>query len=525
MMWSEPFLVKTRDGQEVAVLLMDTQGAFDSKQTVGESAKLFALSTMTSSVQIYNLFHNIQEDDLQNLELFTDYGRLALKDFDEAPFQRLIFLVRDWSYLHEYEFGSSGGNAFLDSKLKVDRRQPFEVQRVRKFIRSSFDRVDCFLMPHPGDTVAKNQTFQGDLNDVDHIFLEQVEQFVPFLLGRKNVVPKKVNGQAVTGKQLLELFTRYADVFGEGSLPEPKSLLEATAQVSNSMAVSAAAELYRAKMEGSFGKNVSVCHFSENLIRQHEAYLAEATGLFNNTRKMGPDTLIEPFRIQLISEIEHSLKYYASLNRLKCSILEQARTSVDIKKQLEDLSLKYKNLQTIHTGEEGMAITAARRHYMSKMEDKAGRLSPSIDSLVLEQLNDQYYEEAVQIFRNLTLNENQSKEASEDLLKSDISKLFEYHKSQNDLKIVLEKHTLNNQVIRKQITDMAEQHEDLQFGLEVMQKSLEKNRDDGMMSFVMKFVAEWSGGIIQILSDKYGVGNIIGTSKDESLPFVLERVD
>ncbi len=37
---------------QVAVLLLDTQGAFDSQSTIKDCATLFALSTMTSSVQV-----------------------------------------------------------------------------------------------------------------------------------------------------------------------------------------------------------------------------------------------------------------------------------------------------------------------------------------------------------------------------------------------------------------------------------------------------------------------------------------
>lgn len=51
---------------------MDTQGAFDSESTVRDCATVFALSTMISSVQIYNLSQNIQEDDLQHLQVSLD---------------------------------------------------------------------------------------------------------------------------------------------------------------------------------------------------------------------------------------------------------------------------------------------------------------------------------------------------------------------------------------------------------------------------------------------------------------------
>ena len=72
-MWSEPFEVTLPSGERACVLLMDTQGAFDSQSTVKDCATVFALSTMLSSVQVYNITGNIQEDDLQHLQVLTDW--------------------------------------------------------------------------------------------------------------------------------------------------------------------------------------------------------------------------------------------------------------------------------------------------------------------------------------------------------------------------------------------------------------------------------------------------------------------
>lgn len=58
LMWSEPFIINLDDGTDVAVLLMDTQGAFDSKHTLHVTTEVFALSVLTSSLQgkVKNLF-------------------------------------------------------------------------------------------------------------------------------------------------------------------------------------------------------------------------------------------------------------------------------------------------------------------------------------------------------------------------------------------------------------------------------------------------------------------------------------
>jgi len=86
---------------------------------------------MLSSVLVYNLTSNIQEDDLQHLQLFTEYGRLAVEDSGETPFQKLMFLVRDWSFPYDHEFGLEGGKEILDKRLQVSAKQHPTLQALR----------------------------------------------------------------------------------------------------------------------------------------------------------------------------------------------------------------------------------------------------------------------------------------------------------------------------------------------------------------------------------------------------------
>jgi len=64
---------------QASVLLMDTQGAFDSMSTVKDCATVFALSTLLSSVQVYNLMSNVQEDDLQHLQVNLFIGECSAR--------------------------------------------------------------------------------------------------------------------------------------------------------------------------------------------------------------------------------------------------------------------------------------------------------------------------------------------------------------------------------------------------------------------------------------------------------------
>lgn len=74
-MWETPFIRKSQTGEDIAIFLIDTQGMFDSETSQMLTASIFGLSTLLSSYQIYNVDKRVQEDNLQHLALFTEYGR------------------------------------------------------------------------------------------------------------------------------------------------------------------------------------------------------------------------------------------------------------------------------------------------------------------------------------------------------------------------------------------------------------------------------------------------------------------
>lgn len=47
-----------------------------------------------------------------------------------------MFLIRDWPFAYEHEYELKGGNKLLEKKLITNDKQSFQLQRVRKHIRS-----------------------------------------------------------------------------------------------------------------------------------------------------------------------------------------------------------------------------------------------------------------------------------------------------------------------------------------------------------------------------------------------------
>uniref|UniRef100_A0A3Q3IKE9 GB1/RHD3-type G domain-containing protein n=1 Tax=Monopterus albus TaxID=43700 RepID=A0A3Q3IKE9_MONAL len=309
--WSDVFVVDKPDGSKVAVLLVDTQGAFDSQSTIKDCATVFALSTMTSSVQVYNLSQNIQEDDLQHLQLFTEYGRLAMEEIYLKPFQSLMFLIRDWSYPYEHHYGVEGGNAFLEKRLQVKQNQHEELQNVRKHIHSCFSNIGCFLLPHPGLEVATNPCFDGRLRDINGDFKRELAKLVPLLLAPERLVEKEIGGNKVTCRDLVEYFKAYIKIYQGEELPHPKSMLQATAEANNLTAVVCGGDkpyIAPADLE----------HF-------HEEFREHSVRYFRSVKKMGGEEFCQRYQNQLESELDEAYTNFSKHNDGK-NIFYAART-------------------------------------------------------------------------------------------------------------------------------------------------------------------------------------------------------
>ncbi|KAL0974171.1 hypothetical protein UPYG_G00216540 [Umbra pygmaea] len=301
-LWSEVFLVEKSNGKQVAVLLMDTQGAFDNQSTVKDCATIFALSTMTSSMQIYNLSQNIQEDDLQQLQLFTEYGRLAMDEIFLKPFQSLMFLIRDWSFPYEYKYGPEGGKHFLEKRLQVKESQHKELQSVREHIYSCFTSISCYLLPHPGLKVATSPAFKGQLSDVSKDFKEELHKLIPKLLSPENLAEKEINGTKVTCRGLVEFFKAYIKIYQGEDLPHPKSMLMATAEANNLAAVAAAKDQYYKNMEKVCGGDLPYVN-PDSLEEKHRFFLQDSLHLFSSTKKMGGKEFCDHYQDQLEAEL------------------------------------------------------------------------------------------------------------------------------------------------------------------------------------------------------------------------------
>nr|CAB3224308.1 atlastin-2 [Phallusia mammillata] len=235
LIYSKPFVIKNLKGRKTAVFLMDTQGLFDSDSSMTKCSSIFALSTLISSMQIYNLSQQIQEDNLQYLQLFTDYGRalheIATSNKNQKPFQHLMFLIRDWP--HESEgFGWEGGKKVLTKILVTKKSADDDLKSVRKYIMASFETVECFLMPHPGREIASRKdgdnTFEP--HKMDEMFRAYVDSLARDLFSPQRLALKRIGGKEGTCGNMIDLISGMLHNFNPKTAPHISTLFQSAAE-------------------------------------------------------------------------------------------------------------------------------------------------------------------------------------------------------------------------------------------------------------------------------------------------------
>ena len=347
LMWSEPFPVTLPTGEQAVILLMDTQGTFDNQSTVHESSTVFALSTLLSSLQIFNIMGNLQNDDLEHLQLFTEYGRMALDDTNTKPFQKLLFLVRDWQFAHQLQLGARGGDILVSEWLQNQSGKK-ELEKVRRHIRDCFSEISGFLLPHPGQKVAGSPNFDGSSNDMDPAFVAGLQELMPKILAPENLTIKTIAGNPVTAGDLYTFFGTYTNLFQSDKLPKPKNIMQATAEANNMAAAQEAKSQYIKEME-CLGREDQPSLDQDQLFRKHREAATKAETAFSNRKKMGDWKTSEEYRKKLVQGMEEWFRF-----------AEQANNT---KREKERLDAENHNLGLVGT---------CKMTYMSEMDPVAG---------------------------------------------------------------------------------------------------------------------------------------------------------
>ena len=148
-------------------------------------------------------------------------------------------------------------------------------------------------------------------------FYKHLTEFVTSSLAPENLVPKTIAGKTVRSKEMVDYFQKYLEIFNGDEMPEPKSIFQTTAEVTNLHAVSSAREHYLAGME-ELGLTASSPALEDRQLELgHQEVMARAVQLFTNQSKFGGQDFANHFHEVLVKDINVKFDFFTQLNGSK----------------------------------------------------------------------------------------------------------------------------------------------------------------------------------------------------------------
>ena len=121
----------------------------------------------------------------------------------------------------------------------------------------------------------------------------------------------QVNEEELTATALLCYFKAYTALYAAGDLPQPKTVVNATAEANNAAAKANAFKTYTRAMERQCSSKRMLS--DEQFQVAHKAAVEAALSAFDSTKKMGGKDLMSKFKESLSAEITDSHKFFLNV--------------------------------------------------------------------------------------------------------------------------------------------------------------------------------------------------------------------
>ncbi|XP_076807325.1 uncharacterized protein LOC143450599 [Clavelina lepadiformis] len=341
--WNKPYMITKKDGQKLALILMDTQGSFDPNSSESDSA-IFAFSTLLSSLQMYNLKERIKMNELESLAIFTRYAEMAgTKAAKGSCFQTLLLLVRDWQDDVAFKFGmdeeEGDKESYLQHVLRRYTGNDENLKAVRDGITRAFKNVKCALLPHPGMIISGHLKPDDGREDKGTLLMKDIsENFKNYVvivfktILQKYVEAKMVGDQVMTGTGLYNFAINLFQLLEDGKIQNPQSAMKALDVVLAQTLLQKLEEKYDQEMEQISG---SYCTEKE-LMERHEKKLAEVEKKYEDEFNTPYPEHKETYKTQLINAIGPLLKKHKQIR-----LTNEARLRVQYEELIEQIQVEY----------------------------------------------------------------------------------------------------------------------------------------------------------------------------------------
>ena len=247
LFWDEPFVIRGKDGREMCLLIMDTQGLWDYDTPNEFNVCIFGLSAVLSSLLIFNSKGFLNTEQLKSFSSLSEFSKGVASHV--KAFQQLDFLIRDFTDYNSDSDDKMMANVYNREQMRNLRAKPQTKNEVKR-IDSCFEHFDIFCLPKPGDIDSAN--YDGSIQKIHPLFMcilsDTIVRFV------KDIQPKRIHGAELTVEAFAqscwigEVTSRFAldcsELFNnQEDFPDSSSVLEAMYSSINRSVMKAALEV------------------------------------------------------------------------------------------------------------------------------------------------------------------------------------------------------------------------------------------------------------------------------------------
>ena len=320
--YEKPIIIKKNETHNIAIILLDTPGLFDTNTDQFTIITIFGLATLLSSYLIYNIDKRIQEDTLQNLALFTEYAKQA--DIKHKSINTILpiidILVRDFQSLDGIMVDNLDEYCknYLEQILR--KRGNDDLDSTRNIILSY--NIICNILPHPGlELTKKNTKIMSDIFTTD--FRLFVNNYI------NNLKSKLDDCNTFSNSKYLFLVDKYVNIFTESKnkFPKAKLLIDAIDECNTRESKDIALELYLNEMEylinKSYCQESTLYQFHDKsltkslLFLEENKFLEKQTDIYNTIKQSMIDEIQLKFdKLLLINKQRNPLNKFKKINPL-----------------------------------------------------------------------------------------------------------------------------------------------------------------------------------------------------------------
>lgn len=186
-------------GGKMGVLLMDTQGLWDSTASNQMNYSIYGLSCILSSYLIINFKGVVETIQLTTMSTQTQFSRDLQESITGTPFQHLDILIRDSPDIDAKNGTMADVERVNGELLREMTESPELIQSVRE-IQHCFDRFDVHCLPNPGviDTVG----YDGNIGSINRPFLIALGHYIEDI--SMKLQPRKLDDEILNGFMFME---------------------------------------------------------------------------------------------------------------------------------------------------------------------------------------------------------------------------------------------------------------------------------------------------------------------------------